>query len=62
MPFFLCRSGHPVVTPDQFLNFVGHLLRQGASSGASQDYWSGLAGGGSCQKVYCWWVGWWGLE
>ena len=25
MPFF-CRSGHPVVTPDQFLNFVGHLL------------------------------------
>ena len=25
MPFF-CRSGHPVVTPDQFLDFVGHLL------------------------------------
>ena len=23
-----CRSGHPVVTPDQFLDFVGHLLRQ----------------------------------
>ena len=27
MPFF-CRSGHPVVTPDQFLDFVGHLLPQ----------------------------------
>ena len=25
---FFCRSGHPVVTPDQFLNFVGHLLPQ----------------------------------
>ena len=25
MPFF-CRSGHPVVTPDQFLDFVGHIL------------------------------------
>ena len=27
MPFF-CRSGHPVVTPDRFLDFVGHLLLQ----------------------------------
>ena len=27
LPFF-CRSGHPVVTPDQFLDFVGHLLPQ----------------------------------
>ena len=27
MPFF-CRSGHPVVTSDQFLEFVGHLLPQ----------------------------------
>ena len=27
MPFF-CRSGHPVVTPNQFLGFVGHLLPQ----------------------------------
>ena len=27
MPFF-CRSGHPVVSPDQFLDFVGHLLPQ----------------------------------
>ena len=27
MPFF-CRSGHPVITVDQFLGFVGHLLHQ----------------------------------
>ena len=27
MPFF-CRSGRPVVTPEQFLDFVGHLLPQ----------------------------------
>ena len=27
MPFF-CRSGHPVVSTDQFLAFVGHLLPQ----------------------------------
>ena len=25
---FFCRSGHPVVTPDQFLGFIGHLLPQ----------------------------------
>ena len=27
MPF-LCRSGHPVITPGQFLDFVGHLWPQ----------------------------------
>ena len=27
MPYF-CRSGHPVVTPEQFLGFIGHLLPQ----------------------------------
>ena len=25
---FFCKSGHPVVTVDQFLDFVGHLLPQ----------------------------------
>ena len=25
---YCCRSGHPVVSPDQFLDFVGHLLPQ----------------------------------
>ena len=27
MPFF-CRSGHPVVTVDQFLVSIGHVLPQ----------------------------------
>ena len=27
MPFF-CRAGHPIITVDQFLKFVGHLLPQ----------------------------------
>ena len=27
MPFF-CRSGHPVVTPEQFLDYIGHFLPQ----------------------------------
>ena len=26
--YLFCRSGHPVVTADQFLAFVGHLLPQ----------------------------------
>ena len=25
---FCCRSGHPAVAPDQFLDFVGHLVPQ----------------------------------
>ena len=25
---YFCRSGHPVISPDQFLNLVGHLLPQ----------------------------------
>ena len=28
MPFFFCGSGHPVVTVDRFLGFIGHLLPQ----------------------------------
>ena len=27
MPYF-CRSGHPVVSPEQFLDFIGHFLPQ----------------------------------
>ena len=34
MPFF-CRSGHPVATLDQFLDFVGHLFASRASAGSS---------------------------
>ena len=25
---YFCRSGHPVLTPEQFLGFIGHLLPQ----------------------------------
>ena len=34
MPFF-CRSGHPVVIPDQFLDFVGPSLASRALSRSS---------------------------
>ena len=30
MPFF-CRSGHLVVSPEQFLDFIGHFLPQETS-------------------------------
>ena len=39
MPFF-CRSGHLVVTPDQFLDFVGHSLASSALSGSSHNNWT----------------------
>ena len=59
---FFCRSGHLVVTLDQFLNFVGHLLPQEPYLELPRITGGELAGGGSCQKVYCWWVGWLGLD
>ena len=34
MPFF-SRFGHPVVTVDQFLNFVGPFLHPGSCAGSS---------------------------
>ena len=45
MPFFFCRSGHPVVTPDQFLDFVGHLLPQEPFLDLPRITESGFAGG-----------------
>ena len=51
LPFF-CRSGHPVVTPDQFLDFVGHLLPQ--EPYLDRPRITGLA---DCRRV-----GWVGLE
>ena len=47
MPFF-CRSGHPVVTPDQLLDFIGHLLPQEPYLDLPRITGRGLAGGGSC--------------
>ena len=40
MPFF-CRSGHPVVTVEQFLQFVDPLSSSGACFGLAQDYFLG---------------------
>ena len=39
MPYF-CRSGHPVVTPEQFLGFIGSSFASGDLFGSSSDYGS----------------------
>ena len=44
MPHF-CRSGHPEVSPEQFLGFIGHLFASRLSLGSSSDHGSGFAGG-----------------
>ena len=41
MPYF-CRSGHPVVTADQFLDFCWSSLASRALSGSSSEYGTGL--------------------
>ena len=51
MPYF-CRSGHPEVSAEQLLDFVGHFL--------AQENFLDLPG--SCQKSCCRWSGWLGLE
>ena len=61
MPYF-CRSGHPQVSAEQFLDFIGHFLPQDNFVGSSSDHWTGLARSCSCQEVYCRWSGWLGLE
>ena len=61
MPFFFCRWGHPVVTPDQFLDLVGHLLLQEPYLDLPRMTGRDLQEVARA-KVYCWWVGWVGLE
>ena len=61
MPFF-CRSGHPVVTPDKFLDFVGHLLPQEPYLDPPRNSGRDLQEVARVKKVYCWWAGWLGLE
>ena len=39
MPCF-CRSGHPVVSPEQFLDFIGLFFASGDLSGSSSNYGS----------------------
>ena len=61
MPFF-CRSGHPVATPDQFLNFVGHLLPQVPYLDLPRITGRDLQEVVRAKKIYCWWSGWVGME
>ena len=108
MPYF-CRSGHPEVSAEQFLDFIGHFLpqenvldlpritgrdREPANASVEKPTWEtgdtkppalaplrasqaaetaavdrthlqhegGLDLSCSCQKSYCWWSGWVGLE
>ena len=58
MPFF-CRS---VVTPDQFLGFVGHLLPQEPQFDLPRITGRDLQEVARAQKVYCRWAGWLGME
>ena len=60
MPFF-CRSGHPVVTPDHFLDFVGHLLPQQPCLDVPRITGRDLQEVVRAKKVYCCWFGWVGL-
>ena len=62
MPFF-CRSGHPVVTVEQFLQFVDPLSSSGACFGHAQDYLLGrIFQSWQGKEVYGWWSGSVGLE
>ena len=47
MPYF-CRSGHPEVSSDRFLGFIGHFFASAGFLGSASDHWSRLAGGCSC--------------
>ena len=47
MPYF-CRSGHPQVSAEQFLDFIGHFFASGKFVGSSSDHGTGLARSCSC--------------
>ena len=61
LPYF-CRSGHPEVSAEQFLGFIGHFLPQQNFLDLPRITGSRLTGSSSCQKSHCWWSGWLGLE
>ena len=50
------------VTPDQFLNFVGHLLPQEPYLDLPRITGRDLQEVARAKKVYCWWSGWVGME
>ena len=61
LPFF-CRSRHPVVTPDQFLDFVGHLLPQEPSLDLPRITGRDLQEVARAKKSTAGEAGWVGLE
>ena len=56
MPFF-CRSGHPVVSLDQFLGFIGHLLPQEPYLDLPRITGRDLQEVARAKKNYGWWSG-----
>ena len=61
VPFF-CRSGHPVITVDQFGGFVGHFLPQEANLELPRITGREQQEVARAKKVYCCCVRWMGLE
>ena len=62
MPFS-CRSGHPVVTVDQFLEFFfGHLVPQEPQFDLPRITGRDLQEVARAKKVYRWGIGWLGVE
>ena len=61
MPYF-CRSGHPEVSAEQFLGFIGHLLPQANFLDLPRITGRDLQEVARAKKIYGWWSGWLGLE
>ena len=61
LPYF-CRSGHPEVSAEQFLDFVGHFLPQETYLDLPQVTGRDLQEVARAQKSNGWWSGWLGLE
>ena len=63
MPYF-CRSGHQVVTVEQFLDFVDGCLPQEPVIDLPRITGQDFFDVAEAKKVYCWWYGLdgWGLE
>ena len=61
MPFF-CWCGHPVVTPDKFLDFVGHLLPQEPQLDLPRIAGRGLQEVARAKKSTAGGAGWVGVE
>ena len=47
MPYF-CRSGHPEVSPEQFVDFIGHFLPEETYLDLPRITGRDFTGGGSC--------------